>query len=109
MQISSRNNSVLLAFTILLGVLAPQKSGAEQPYLNSELMQNSPHAYCVPLFGQTLVNGVPVTQIVGYDCQSLVNGALNLEIVREQEKTKRKQIEVQGKMTLLQFFVPRSF
>jgi hypothetical protein len=109
MQFLLRNNSTLLAVFVLLGVLAPQKLRAEQPYLNPELMENNHHAYCTPIFGQVLDNGIPVTQIIGHDCQALVGGTLNLEAVKEQEETKRKQLEIEGKMTLLQFFIPRSF
>lgn len=100
-------NLVLLT---LSGFLLPLPVSAEDyQFINPQVLENNPHGYCTPIINQTLINSIPITQIVGYDCQSYVNGAFQLEAIREQEETKRKQIEINGKLTLIQFFVPRSF
>ena len=94
----------------LSGFLLPLPASAEEyQFINPQVLENNPHGYCTPIINQTLINGIPVTQIVGHNCQSYVNGAFQLEAIREQEETKRKQIEIYGKLTLIQFFVPRSF
>lgn len=99
-----------LLLLTLSAFLFPLPTLAENDrFIDPKLIENNPHAYCTPIIGQTIINGIPVTQIVGHDCQSYVGGAFQLEAAREQEETKRKQIEVTGKLNLLQFFIPRSF
>lgn len=86
-------------------VIAPVKVKAEKfQALTGEQLKANPHL-CVPIMGQSQNNGIVVNQVVGNNCQSYINGAFNLEAVREQEKTKRDQFETNAKIGLFQMFM----
>mgnify|MGYP003390388133 CR=1 FL=1 len=86
-------------------VFVPVRAKAENflPLTNEQLKAN-PHL-CVPIVGQTQNNGIVVNQVIGNNCQSYLNGAFNLEAVREQEKTKRDGFETNAKIGLFQMFM----
>jgi hypothetical protein len=91
----------LLSFVVFM----PNKVKAEefQP-LTGEQIKTNPNL-CVPIVGQSQNNGVVVNQVVGNNCQAYINGAFNLEAVREQEKTKKNQFETNAKMNLFQLLM----
>jgi hypothetical protein len=95
---------VALFFCVILPVRAEIKDNSLP--IDGEQLKNNPYL-CTPVLGQEFVNGIVVDRVVGNNCQAYLNGKFNLEAVREQQETKREQIETQNKLFLFQYFVPR--
>ncbi len=88
------------ALVLLLTTISPVLAQSSSINLDRRLLEEDPRAYCSPVLGQTIVNGVIVTVPMGHNCDGWLNYQIQRKTTEENLKFRREELETNSKLQL---------